>query len=345
MKRPLRRLGTAVIVMIGLLLANIAYTQVIKADDYRADPNNKRTLVAEYSRQRGQITAAGGVVLARSDPIDDQYRYQRVYPGGAVYADLTGYYSMRYGPTGLERNQNEILSGEAPELIAGQLSDLITGRDPRGGNVELTVVPAVQQAAYTAMTDKNYVGAVVAIEPATGEMLAMVSTPSYDPNPLASHSDAVQRQAYNDLVNADPSPLLNRAIAAVYPPGSTFKLVIASAALQQGYTPQTPVTGEATITLPDTGGATLSNFAGETCANGGGADVPLIDALALLLQHRVRRGGDEPGRGPGAQAGRGAAGRRQAGRTSGSTSSVPGSATSRTPRPSPRPASASGTSR
>ena len=136
-KRPLRRLGTAVIVMIGLLLANIAYTQVIKADDYRADPNNKRTLVAEYSRQRGQITAAGGVVLARSDPVDDQYSYQRVYPGGAVYADLTGYYSMRYGPTGLERNQNEILSGEAPELIAGQLSDLITGRDPRGGNVEI----------------------------------------------------------------------------------------------------------------------------------------------------------------------------------------------------------------
>ena len=281
MKRPLRRLGTAVIVMIGLLLANIAYTQVIKADDYRADPNNKRTLVAEYSRQRGQITAAGGVVLARSDPVDDQYSYQRVYPGGATYADLTGYYSMRYGPTGLERNQNEILSGEAPELIAGQLSDLITGRDPRGGNVELNIQPAVQQAAYTAMTEKNYVGAVVAIEPSTGKVLAMVSTPSYDPNPLASHSDAVQRQAYNDLVNADPSPLLNRAIAAVYPPGSTFKLVIAAAALQQGYTPQTPVTGEAKITLPDTGGATLSNFAGETCGDGGGADVPLIEALAF----------------------------------------------------------------
>ena len=140
------------------------------------------------------------------------------------------------------------------------------------------------------MTDKNYVGAVVAIEPATGEILAMVSTPSYDPNPLASHSDAVQRQAYNDLVNADPSPLLNRAIAAVYPPGSTFKLVIAAAALQQGYTPQTPVTGEATITLPDTGGATLSNYGGETCANGGGADVTAHRRAGLLLQHRVRRG-------------------------------------------------------
>ncbi|HEY5116047.1 MAG TPA: penicillin-binding transpeptidase domain-containing protein [Nakamurella sp.] len=281
MKKPLRRLGVAVIVMIGLLLANIAYTQVIKADDYRADPNNKRTLVAEYSRQRGQITAAGGVVLARSDPVNDQYQYQRVYPGTDVYANLTGYYSMRYGPTGLERNQNDILSGESPDLIAGQLSDLITGRDPRGGNVELNIVPAVQQAAYSAMTEKNYVGAVVAIEPSTGKILAMVSTPSYDPNPLASHSDEVQRQAYNALVNADPSPLVDRAIGAVYPPGSTFKLVIAAAALQNGYTPQTPVTGEPTINLPDTGGATLSNFAGETCGNGGGADVPLIEALAF----------------------------------------------------------------
>ncbi len=281
MKRPLRRLGTAVIVMIGLLLANIAYTQVIKADDYRADPNNKRTLVAEYSRQRGQITAAGGVVLARSDPTDDQFSYQRVYPGGDVYADLTGYYSMRYGPTGLERTQNDILSGESPDLFAGQLSDLITGRDPRGGNVELNIVPAVQQAAYFALTEKGYVGAVVAIEPATGKVLAVASSPSYDPNPLASHADSVQRQAYNDLVNADPSPLLNRATAAVYPPGSTFKLVIASAALQQGYTPQTEVTGAAQIPLPNTGGATLSNYAGQTCANGGGADVPLVDALAF----------------------------------------------------------------
>src|SRR5664279_176601 len=183
--------------------------------------------------QRGQIAAAGGVVRTRADPVDDQYSHQRVYPRGAVYADLTGYYSMRYGSTGLERNQNEILSGEAPGVIAG-------------GNVELNIVPAVQQAAYSAMTEKSYVGTVVAIEPSTGKILAMVSTPSYDPNPLASHSDEVQRQAYNALVNADPSPLVNRAIGAVYPPGSTFKLVIAATALQNGYTPQTPVTGEPT---------------------------------------------------------------------------------------------------
>jgi peptidoglycan glycosyltransferase len=164
-----------------------------------------RVPTPEYSRQRGQITSAYGAVLARSDPVDDQYSYQRVYPGGAVYADLTGYDSMRYRLTGLERDQNEILSGEDSKSIAG-------------ANVELNIAPSVQEAAYTAMTEKGYVGAVVAIQPATGKVLAVVSTPSYDPNPLASHSDEVQRQAYNALVNADPSPLINRAIGAVYRP-------------------------------------------------------------------------------------------------------------------------------
>ncbi|MBM9468477.1 penicillin-binding transpeptidase domain-containing protein [Nakamurella leprariae] len=285
MRRPLQRVGTAVTVLVVLLLANITWIQVVKSDDYREDPNNRRTLVAEYSRQRGQITAAGGVVLARSDPVDDQYRYQRVYPGGPVYADLTGYYSMRYGPTGLERTQNDLLSGESPDLFAGQLSDLITGRDPRGGNVELTIVPAVQQAAYDALTAQGWAGAVVAIRPSTGEVLAMASTPSYDPNPLASHSDATQREAYNALVApADPdapSPLINRATNDVYPPGSTFKLIIAAAALQAGDTPETLVTGQSQIVLPGTGGATLSNFLGEDCADAGGADVTMTQALAF----------------------------------------------------------------
>ena len=97
MKRPLRRVGTAIVVLMTILLANITYIQVVKSDAYRQDPNNTRTLLEEYNRQRGQIIAAGGVVLARSDPSTGQYRYQRVYPGGAIYANLTGFYSMRYG--------------------------------------------------------------------------------------------------------------------------------------------------------------------------------------------------------------------------------------------------------
>ena len=276
----MRRLGMAVIVMVALLLANLTYIQVFKAVSYRNDPNNKRTVLEEYSRDRGQITADGGVVLAQSTPTDDQYRYRRSYPGGAMYANLTGYYSLRYGPTGLERLQNDLLSGDDPELWVDRLSDLITGRDPQGGNVQLTVVPAVQKAAYEGLAKKGYVGAVVAIQPSTGAILAMASTPSYDPTPLASHSEKTQRSAYNKLVDQSPSPILDRAIGAVYPPGSTFKLVVTAAALQHGYTPDTAVPGTPTITLPDTGGATLSNFEHETCGTGGGSPVPLTEALA-----------------------------------------------------------------
>lgn len=280
MKPSMRKLGAAIIVMLVALMANLTYIQVVKAVDYRHDPNNRRTVLEEYSRARGQITASGGVVLAQSNPSKDQYRYQRVYPGGAMYANLTGYYSLRYGPTGLERLQNDLLAGNDPQLFVEQLSDLITGRDPQGGNVQLTIVPAVQKAAYDGLSAKGYVGAVVAINPSTGAILAMASTPSYDPNPLASHSEDVQRKAYNQLVEASPSPILDRTIGAVYPPGSTFKLVVTAAALQHGFTPQSQVPGAPTITLPDTGGATLSNYDKEACAGRGGASVTLTQALA-----------------------------------------------------------------
>jgi penicillin-binding protein A len=280
MKRPLRRLGTVVIVLITLLLANLTYLQVVKAADFRADPNNKRTVLEEYSRARGQITAAGGAVLARSDPTTDQYRYQRVYPGKSVYANLTGYYSLRYGTTQLEQLQNSLLSGDSPDLWADQLSDLITGREPRGGNVQLTVVPAVQQAAYHGLADKGYVGAVVAIKPSTGQVLAMASTPSYDPNPLASHDDGTQKAAYSVINKAEPSSILDRTIESLYPPGSTFKLVVTAAALQHGYTPQTMVTGASSIPLPGTDGVTLHNYHDETCGDAGGAPVTLTTALA-----------------------------------------------------------------
>ena len=187
MNTPVRRIALAVMGMIVLLMANITYIQVVKADDYRADPDNQRVLLAEYSRQRGQISAAGQV-LASSEETDDQLRYQREYPGGAEYAPITGYYSMRYGRTGLERTQDEVLNGNDDRLFARRLSDLITGRDPRGGNVVLTIDPAVQQAAYDALTSKGYAGAVVAIAPADrrdpGDGLHAVLRPE----PLASQA-------------------------------------------------------------------------------------------------------------------------------------------------------------
>jgi peptidoglycan glycosyltransferase len=276
MNTPVRRIAVAVMVMILLLLANLTYVQVVKATDYRNDPRNQRVLLAEYARKRGQISA-GGQVLASSVDTANRLRYQRKYANGPLYAPATGYFSVIYSSSGVERAQDEVLNGSDDRLFVRRLSDLITGRDPSGGNVVLTLDPRVQRTAYEAMSSRGYVGAVVALRPQTGEILAMVSTPSYDPSPLADPSAEVQKKAWNRYASADPPVLTNRAISQTYPPGSTFKLVDTAAALQNGFTPDSPVTAASQITLANTR-TTLENFAGTPC--GAGATATLRDALA-----------------------------------------------------------------
>ncbi|MCD2107463.1 MAG: penicillin-binding protein 2 [Rhodococcus sp. (in: high G+C Gram-positive bacteria)] len=263
MNTPLRRVAMAVMVMVVALLANATYVQVIKADDLRADPRNSRVLLDEYSRQRGQISAAGQV-LAASQATDDRYKYLRQYPNPYPYAPVTGFYSMQYGSAGLERTEDPILNGSDNRLFSQRFFDLVSGRDPRGGNVVTTLNPAMQQVAYDQLTSKGYTGSVVAIEPSTGRILTMVSTPSYDPNLLASHDGAETTQAWDEL-NADPNdPLVNRAISQTYPPGSTFKVLTTAAALGNGATPDDQLTAAPQITLPGTN-TTLENYNGSTC--------------------------------------------------------------------------------
>ncbi len=264
MNTPVRRIAIAVMVMIVLLMANLTYVQVVKADDYRNNPGNQRVLLAEYSRKRGQISA-GGQVLASSTASDDRLQYQRQYPAGPMYAPITGYYSVIYNSSGIERASDSVLNGSDDRLFGRRLSDLITGRDPSGGNVVLTIDPAVQQVAYDQLTRKNYTGSVVAIRPSTGEILAMASTPSFDPNPLASHSTDAQKAAWAKDNTADPPVLTNRAIQETYPPGSTFKLIDVAAALSSGrYTPDSPLTAAPNITLANTR-TTLENYNGNAC--------------------------------------------------------------------------------
>jgi penicillin-binding protein A len=273
---PVRRVAIAVMAMVLLLMANLTYVQVIKAGDYRDDPRNQRVLLAEYGRKRGQISA-GTEVLADSTPTDDALQYQRQYPDGPVYAPLTGYYSVIYGASGLERATDGVLNGSDDRLFVRRLSDLITGRDPAGGNVVLTIDPAVQKAAYDALDAKGYTGSVVALRPQTGEILGMVSTPSYDPNPLASHKAGDQKDAWSKLNDASPPELTNRAISETYPPGSTFKLVDTAAALSSGqFTPDSQLTAARQITLQGTN-TTLQNFNGNQC--GSGQTASLRDAL------------------------------------------------------------------
>jgi peptidoglycan glycosyltransferase len=253
------------IVMVMLLLVNATYIQVVKGDDYRTDPLNQRVLLDEYARQRGLILDSTSDPVAAVKDTNDRLRYQRTYPKGPLYAPITGYYSVIYGATGIEQSEDDVLNGSDDRLFVRRLSDLITGRDPRGGNVELTIDPKVQKAAYDAMMSRHYRGAVVALKPDTGEVLAMVSTPSYNPSPLASHDTDEQQEAKERLDDDPAKPLTNRTIEETYPPGSTFKLVTAAAALSKGMGPNTPVPSDATIPLPGGGGTTLSNFAFESC--------------------------------------------------------------------------------
>jgi penicillin-binding protein A len=273
---PVRRVAIAVMAMVLLLMGNLTYVQVVQAGDYRSDPRNQRVLLAEYSRKRGQISAERQI-LASSTETDDRLRYLRQYTDGPMYAPVTGYYSITYSSSGIERAADEVLNGSDDRLFARRLSDLITGRDPSGGNVVLTLNPEVQRAAYEQLTERDYTGSVVALRPQTGEILAMVSTPSFDPNRLANHDADERTAAWQQFNEADPPVLTNRAISETYPPGSTFKLIDVAAALSSGrYSPDSQLTAASAITLQGTN-TQLQNFNGNAC--GTGETASLRDAL------------------------------------------------------------------
>ena len=171
MNTSLRRVSGLVMALVVMLLLNATTTQVFAADSLRADPRNQRVLLDEYSRQRGQITA-GGQLLAYSMPTNGRFRYLRIYPNPLVYAPVTGFYSLQYSSTGLERAEDSILNGSDERLFGNRITDFFTGRDPRGGNVDTTIVPRVQQAAWDAMQQgcggNPCKGSVVALDPSTG---------------------------------------------------------------------------------------------------------------------------------------------------------------------------------
>jgi penicillin-binding protein A len=270
---PLRRVAISVLVLFTLLIINVNYIQVVRSDELRTDSGNTRILAEEYDRERGSIVVAGNEI-ALSTPTDDRLTYLRQYPGAELYAPVTGYYSVVYNKTGLEKAENDVLSGSDPRLVFRRIADLFTGRDPAGGNVELTIDPATQKAAMDSLN--GVTGAVVALDPSTGAILALASTPSFDPNQLTSHDPAAIR-AYREQLSDDQ--LTNQAISQRYSPGSVFKVVVSAAALATGkYTPQTPIPAPDELTLPGTS-TTLENFNGESC--NGGADQPLIDALTI----------------------------------------------------------------
>lgn len=260
------------------LFASTSWIQVINAEQLAQNPRNTRALYDSYEVQRGSIIASGSAI-ASSVPSGDVYSWQRVYTDADMWAPVTGYINPALGSaTGIEQAMNSYLSGTAGSQFLSRIERIFTGQPPRGSNVALTLDAAVQRAAYEALGDLE--GGVIAIEPATGRVLAMVTSPSYDTNLLAAHNTSEVNATYDALV-ADPlQPLSNRAIGGdLNPPGSTFKLVIASAALASGeYTPESTLPNPASYTLPQSS-AVIYNDTRGTC--GPGATVTIADALRL----------------------------------------------------------------
>ena len=255
MDRQIRKLGIALLALFLIAFAQVNYIQVFAADRIAEDPANaQRQLIAEYKVDRGSILAADGTtVLASSRKSPGQLRFQRRYPHGELYAHETGFYSFVFGRTELEQSYNEFLTGDAAELLPQTLTDLILGRPKQGATIVTTLVPEIQEAAAAAALAEAGDVAIAAIDPATGDVLALVSEPSYDPNPLASQDPKVVRDSWDEL-NADPEkPLLSRASDELFPPGSTFKLVTASAALENGFGPESlwPNPNELDLPLTD----------------------------------------------------------------------------------------------
>lgn len=279
MERQIRRLGLAMLVLFLLLFAQINYLQVFAADRLEDNPANaKRLLIAEYEVDRGAILASDGrTVLASSRRSSGDLRYQRQYAQGPRYAHVTGFYSFVFGRSELEQSFNDYLAGEAAELLPQTLTDLVLGRDKQGATIVTTIVPAIQEAAEAAAAAEEGDVAIAAIDPATGDVLALVAEPTYDPNLLASQDPELVRETWDDL-NADPEkPLVSRASDELFPPGSTFKIVTASAALAGGFGPDSVWDNPPELDLPLTT-ETLENFGGSHC-NGGSATITLAQAL------------------------------------------------------------------
>jgi len=277
--KPIRIISILCLVMFVALLGNATYLQYWKAGDFRDDGTNRRVVDADFSRERGAILV-GREPIAESVPSDDRYEFQRTYPKPFLYAPLTGYFGYGGAITGVERSQNSVLSGDDDRLFVTRMVDLLSNEGAQGGDVALTINPRAQRAAMDGLEalPGDVQGAVVAIEPSTGKILAMASAPTYDPNKLAVHDQGEWQRNAEQLEGNESQPLLNRAVQTTLPPGSTFKIVTAAAALSTGkYSADSQVPGGATYQLPLTSGESgeIDNE-GRDCGSG---RIPFAQAM------------------------------------------------------------------
>lgn len=259
----IRTLGLAFMVLYGALFVQLNRVQFFGAERLQEDPVNTRGLVREFGQERGDIVTADGVVAARSVPHDTDIDFRREYPEGELYAHITGYQSLNVAATGLERAFNDELAGRTVEQQFRSLNDFFADRDTTATLV-MTIRDDLQRVARDALGEQR--GSVVALDPRTGAVLAMWSNPSFDPNPIASPDGSEANAAYSAALAADGDPLLAKAFREIYFPGSTFKLVTASAGVASGLVgPADPVFPVSASYEPVPSGSPIGNFGGSSC--------------------------------------------------------------------------------
>ncbi|XUL87294.1 peptidoglycan D,D-transpeptidase FtsI family protein [Streptomyces galilaeus] len=264
MNKTIRRASVFALLLVLTLLVRATWVQFYDGQALADDKDNRRNAIATYADPLGNIIVAGNAITgsARTGDSSD-LAYKRTYTDGKLYAAVTGYASQSYAPTQLEGIYANLLDGTDSGLKT--VMDTVTGERVAPGNVVTTIDPAVQKAAYKALGDKK--GAAVAVDPTTGKILAVVSTPSYDPSKL---TDANTAAAAWKQLNADPDkPLTNRALRQPLPPGSTFKLVVAAAALEDGLysSVDEKTTSPSPYTLPGTVTPLKNESSSAPCTN------------------------------------------------------------------------------
>ncbi len=229
MNKTIRRTSVFCLLLIIAVLARASWVQEVRAQTLADDPHNRRNAIAQYANPFGDIVVAGHPVTGSVRTSGGDFAYKRTYTDGPLYASVTGFSSQVYGSTQLEGIYQKVLDGTDSRTKG--LYAVLTGERGKPGDVLTTIDPAVQKAAYDGLGGKN--GAAVAVDPATGAVLALASTPSYDPGKIAGGSSADAR-AWQQYTTDKNQPMVNRALRQTYPPGSTFKLVVAAAALEDG---------------------------------------------------------------------------------------------------------------
>ncbi|GAA1509712.1 penicillin-binding protein 2 [Streptomyces albidochromogenes] len=227
MNKTIRRASVFCLLMVLALLVRITWVQAYQGQALADDKHNRRNVIAQYAQPLGNIIVAGSPVTGSRKTEGSDLQYKRTYKDGELYSAVTGYSSQAYGATQLDGIYSDVLDGTDPRLK--NPADLVMGRQSDPGDVVTTIDPAVQKAAFEALGDKK--GAAVAVDPKTGEILGMVSTPSYDPSRISGTTDG---DAWQRLTGDEDKPMVNRALRQPLPPGSTFKLVVAAAALEDG---------------------------------------------------------------------------------------------------------------